>query len=364
MGKFDLMSEEWDKRYLLEDEEIKDVSLENGIKRTLVYDAESFIKLDIPKPDFQVEGLMLDKGITILGGYQSTFKTHFSVYLALCMVNGAKLFDKYDCKKSNVLYVNEELHAGAMQDLLKALSEGCGLKANKGLKIMNFGNLKIDRDSDNKKYEEIIKKNNIKLVIFDTFRECFVSAENSADEITKVLVDFIRPIIEETGCSFLIVMHKGKAGGNSEARQSADLIRGSSMFRNYVDSIILLDRVRKTERVELSHEKVRTTKEQDNLNIIWNFNDGVIIPKILSEEELDRVLIDDCKKEIMLFVKKEDLEELKTGANTSIHKKFIESKKFSNGTFYSALKELQEEGKIRKVKRGSYDVVDRRLNEY
>lgn len=329
-----------------------------------VYNAEEFVNLEIPKPDFQVEGLMLDKGITILGGYQSTFKTHFSVYLALCLTNGARLFDKLDCKKSNVLYVNEELHAGAMQDLIKALSKGCNLEINKRLKIMNFSNWKIDNEEHNKRYLEVIEEHDIKFVIFDTFRECFMSAENSADEITNVLVNFVRPIIEKTGCSFLIIMHKGKAGANSQIRQSADLIRGSSMFRNYVDSIILLDRIRKTERVDLTHEKVRTAKELDNLSILWEFNNGTIKPKVMTEKELEKVLIDDCKKAVMEFVKKEDLQELETGKDSKIKKKLVDSKKFSNGTFYDSLTELQEEGKIMKIKRGHYEIIDRRLDDY
>ena len=210
----------------------------------------------------------------------------------------------------------------------------------------------------------IIEKNNIKLIIFDTFRECFISAENSADEIIKVLHDYLRPIIEKTSCSFLIILHKGKATIGSENRQAVDLIRGSSVFRNYVDSIILLDRVRKTERVELTHEKIRTTREQDKMNIIWNFGNNSIEPKVMSQEELDRVLIDDCKKDLLEFAKKEDLEELKTGANTSIHKKFIESKKYSQGTFYSALRELKAEGKVKLIKRGSYEIIDRRLYDF
>jgi len=337
----------------------KEIKMQNNL-----YDAETFVKLNIPKPDFQIEGLMLDKGITILGGYQSTFKTHFASYLALCLTNGAKLFGKFDCKKSNVLYVNEELHAGAMQELLIKLAKGCNLEITKGLMIMNFRNLKIDKPDDNEEYIKIIEKYKIKLIIFDTFRECFVSAENSADEITKVLHDFLRPIIEKTSCSFLIIMHKGKATMGSENRQSVDLIRGSSMFRNYVDSIIGLDRIRMTERVQMTHDKIRTAREQDKLNIIWNFGNGSIEPKVLNEDEMERVLIDDCKKDIMEFSKKEDLEELKTGANTTIHKRFIDSKKYSNGTFYSALKELQQDGKIKRSKKGSYDVIDRRLNEY
>jgi len=333
-------------------------------KNTELYDAESFMKLKIPEPDFQVKGLMLDKGITILGGYQSTFKTHFASYLALCLINGLKLFGKFDCKKSKVLYVNEEMYAGSFQKLLRELAKGSNLEITKDLMIMNFRNLKIDKVGDNEEYLKIIEKNEIKLVIFDTFRECFVSAENSADEIIKVLHDFLRSIIEKTGCSFLIILHKGKATIGSENRQAVDLIRGSSVFRNYVDSIILLDRIRKTERVELMHEKIRTAKEQDKLSIIWNFGNDSIEPKVLTEDEIERVLIDDCKKELIEFTKKEDLEELKTGTNTTIHKKFIDSKKYSQGTFYSALKELKEEGKIRQIKRGSYEVIDKRLNEF
>jgi len=329
-----------------------------------VYDAKEFIELKIPEPKFQVQGLMLEKGITILAGYQSTFKTHTAVHIALCLAAGSKVFNKFECKKSKVLYVNEEMYAGSFQKLLKEMSKGCKLEINQDLFVMNFNNWKIDRPEDNAKFLKVIEKKKIELVIFDTFRECFVSTENSADEITKVLVDYVRPIIEKTGCSFLIILHKGKATIGSENRQAVDLIRGSSMFRNYVDSIILMDRTRLTTRVELTHEKIRTTKEQDKFTIIWDFGNGSIRPNVLSEEEIERVLIDDCKKELIEFTKKEDLEELKTGSNTTIHKRFIESKKYSQGTFYSALKELIEEGKIKKIKKGSYDVIDRRLNDF
>jgi len=327
-----------------------------------IYNAVEFMKLEIPEPEFQVHGLMLDKGITILGGYQSTFKTHTAVYLALCLVNGSKLFGNFSCKKSRVLYVNEEMNAGFFQALLEKMAKGSNLQFTKDLMIMNFKGWKIDKPEDNQNYLNLIKDNDIDLVIFDTFRECFVSAENSADEITKVLTNYIRPIIEKTGCSFLIIMHKGKANPGSENRQNVDLIRGSSMFRNYVDSIILMDRIRKTERVKFTHEKIRGSKEQDEINVIWNFENNNIEPKVLNEDELEKVLIDDCKKELMEFVK--DFEEFETGKETKIYNKFIKSQKYSNGTFYSSIKELIEEGKIRQKKRGLYEVIDRRLNDF
>lgn len=328
-----------------------------------VVDAEEFLKQKIPEPEYQVRGLMLERGITILAGYQSTFKTHTAVYLALCLANGSKLFDRFECKKCNVLYVNEEMDKSMIQKLIYAISNGCNLKTA-GLKLMSFQGLKIDNREDNAKYINIIKSYDIKLVIFDTFRECFSAAENSADEITKVLTDYIRPIIENTGCSFLIIMHKGKANAGSEGRQAADLIRGSSMFRNYVDGILLVDRQRKTERVMISHEKMRGSREQDDINIIWNFEGNSIRPAALNEDELEKVLIDDCKKDLIEFAKSEGLQEINTGSGTKIYKKFIESKKYSNGTFYKALKELGLEGKIRQVKRGSYEVVDKNLKEF
>lgn len=326
------------------------------------YNGEEFMKLDIPEPDFQVDGYVIEKGITILGGYQSTFKTHFSVYLALCLTNGIPLFNRFDCKKGNVWYINEELNESSFQKLLERLSSGCGLNIGKNLFISSFQALKIDTEEDNKKYMDFIKKNKIELVIFDTFRECFVSKENSADEINQVLHDFIRPIIEETGCGMLIIMHKGKA--TSEARQPADLLRGSSVFRNYVDSIILLDRVRKSERVELVHEKIRGTKEQNPLNIVWQFGNDSIKPSVMTEEEMEKILIDDCKKELLEYLNKSDEEEFETGSKSKIKERFVDSKKYSNGTFYSALRELKEEGRIRQVKRGLYRYKEARLDEF
>jgi hypothetical protein len=333
-------------------------------KEVETYDGKQFLKLELPEPVFQIEGIILDRSITILAGYQSTFKTHLCSYLGLCVINGAKLFDKLACRKDKVLYINEELHPGAFQKLLKQLSKGTGLDVTNDITVMNFQNLKIDSDEDNKKYLKLITDKKIKLVIFDTFRECFNAAENSADEIMRVLANYVRPIIEKTGCSFLIIMHKGKAGVGTDSRQPVDLIRGSSVFRNYVDSIILIERVRKTERVELSHEKIRTAKELDNFSIVWKFGNGSIEPKMMSEEDIEKLLIDDCKKELIDFLKKSYLIQFKTGEKTPIHKKFIESKKYSRGSFYSGLKELIEDGKLRQIKRGLYEVVGGGLNDF
>ncbi len=338
---------------LLEEDILKNEGIEIKEEDAFkVYNGEDFMRLDIPEPDFQIQGYVIEKAITILGGYQSVFKTHTAVYIALCVSNGVKLFGRFDCKKGNVWYVNEELHAGSFQKLLERLSSGNNLEIGKNFYVSSFQSLKIDTQEDNKKYMDFIKEKKINLVIFDTFRECFVSQENSADEINLVLHQFIRPIIEATGCGFLIIMHKGKA--TADNRQAADLLRGSSVFRNYVDSIILIDRVRKSERVELIHEKIRGTKEQNPLNVTWQFGDNSIRPLVMTEEELERALIDDCKKEIVIYLDKEEEEEFETKAKSKIREKFVDSKKYSSATFYRSLKELREEGKIRQIKRGIY----------
>ena len=333
-----------------------------------IFSADKFVEIEIPVPEFLVGGMILNKSLTIIGGNQSSFKTHFATYLALCASNGKPLFDKFECKETNVLYINEELYSGEFQRLLIRLSNGTGLKIPENLIVMNFLNWKIDNEEDNKKLIELIKKHNIQLAIFDTFRECFNAAENSADEITMVLHEYCRPIINETGCSLLIIMHKGKISAGTEGRQPVDMIRGSSVFRNYADSIILLERERKQERVNFKHEKIRGARELEDFNITWVFDDskknGNISAKVLSEEELEKLLVDECVNAISEFLKKEGVEQFETGEKTKIFKKLVESKKFSNGTFYQALKELQVQGEIRRLQRGKYEVVGRGLNEF
>ncbi len=174
-----------------------------------------------------------------------------------------------------------------------------------------------------------------------------------------MLADYVRPIIESTNCSFLIIMHKGKAGVGTESRQPADLIRGSSVFRNYVDSILLVDRIRKTGRIEVTHEKIRATKELEKFQVNWEFDNDSILARFMSEEEVESLLIDDCKHEMMAYFKKEDIEKFES---VPLFEKKLK-KNYSRGTFYSAMDELIKEGKIRRIKRGKYEVVGRRLND-
>jgi RecA-family ATPase len=337
-------------KYLAKELESDLITKEEVEKAFEYFTAKEFIKLKIPEPKWQVEGLFTEKSFNILGGYQSTYKTLLGIHIALCMSVGKLVFGKFECKQTKVLYINEELEEGEFQKRMRMIAEGSGIEVNENLILLHFQNLKIDEEGGNKKLMKFIKESEIKFIILDTIREVTNTPENSADEVNKLFTQYIRPIMQRNRCSFLAIQHKGKAGVGTESRQEIDKLRGSSQFRNYTDSALLVDREGKSTRLKISQEKCRVARELDPFYVILNWGKEDITIKVLTEEEVEKSRVDECEN---LIIKYLDENSVYIFGSMGLLEKVIENK-FTNWVFYEAMKNLKKSGLIHFVRRGVY----------
>jgi hypothetical protein len=314
-------------------------------------DLDTFSNTKYPTPTYQITPFSLERSITLLAGYQSTFKTALAIYMGLCQGYGIKLFGKYDVIQGNVWYINQELDRSLFQDLWNRMIKKMGLKQSKVVKVSNFININInDKEHQNKIFKKI-KENNLKLIILDSFDAMFIAREDSADEMKRIFNEFLKKKINaEMGCSVLIVDHEGKATGDD--RQRVDRIRGSSVKRNKADSIVMADRDKKTTRITLTQEKMRGRPEYKPITINWNWGEDTLIPVLMSEEEVEDTLTNDCTNDLLDYVKKFG----------SFHSTTLKDKwrsKYAHMTFYRAIEKLAKEGKLerRKGKKAIYGLV-------
>ncbi|MFH8092559.1 MAG: AAA family ATPase [Candidatus Aenigmatarchaeota archaeon] len=279
-----------------------------------------------------------------------TFKSFISIYLGICVASGKPFLSKYPTKKTNVLYVDEENGPNGIKTKFNLICNGLGLNPNEfrvGFTI--FNGFRFENESHLESLKKIIKENNIGLVIFDTFRRTIGCREDSADDVNRVFVERIRPLLKELDVTLVFLHHLRKGLQGKMPYDWLDELRGSSELVNYSDTVMILNRIKNTQRVILKHGKSRSSLENPDLSISLNFSGDKV--EFICEGETVELLdkTQQAANEILNFLETRDKTEIK---RNEINEEFL--KKYSKPAIDRGLQVLVEVGKLERVKRGVY----------
>lgn len=181
----------------------------------------------LPPPQWYVENLVPDGGLTILYGPPGSYKSFLALSLALALDTGQDFIGHPVERTVRPLYVAGEGHSG-----LTVRSEAWHAyhgrpRAESGTLIQNGAVNLADYDHVGQLIDAI-NEHGIGFVIFDTLARCTLGVEeNSASEMGVVIAN-MDTIRHETGAGVLAVHHSGKdptAGG-----------RGSSAIKGAADA--------------------------------------------------------------------------------------------------------------------------------
>lgn len=204
------------------------------------------------KTSWLVEHLIPENGITCLAARMKTGKSFLTLQIAQSITQGTALFGKFEVKKTGVLIINKEDPEGLIKERLSQL------KVDKNLPIIFSTDQRIffHRNRYLQKILELVKKNNIGLVIADPFRMFFTGDENSSMEIRPVHQFFKQ--LTQSGLTVLFIHHYGK---DLDGKNDGDKLRGSSGIGAMVDSALALERSEDDKFLKVFHIECRYSRK-------------------------------------------------------------------------------------------------------
>lgn len=298
-----------------------------------------------------VEKVIPQNSISVISGSAGMFKSWLCLDMAYCISEGIPFLDKFETIKNKVLYVDRENGFNEILLRRKLIRNGHEFNDNQGLFVAYNTEFpfKLEYDEHLENLENFIKKNEIKVVIIDTYRRVTLIEENDANKVSWFF-DRLKQLIDRTNISIILIHHHRK--GESASNRN-ELLRGSSDLVNFVDNILQVSA--RGNFLNIRQTKNRKGKELEpfNASIETDETSYMKIRYAGINESMDRVVskslvswILDCK--ILKFTYSEGL-------------KYAKEKGFSDSNFKNALALLQHYNFIAKgeTKRSPYYVSEK-----
>jgi len=200
---------------------------------------KELVELNIPTPEYIVEGIVVDKSFFLLGAPQKSYKTYTMVYMGMCIANGID-FLGHKTKQKNVLYCDCESSHQLAQKRLMEIKNG-GLSDTENF-IYDFTEYDLNSEEDIEKIIEKVKENNIEVVIFDVLRGYLKDIkENSADDMREWYISKLKKLLK-MGITVIVLTHTRKTRPEDSTLDKLEKIRGSTEVTTPADMVFMLDR--------------------------------------------------------------------------------------------------------------------------
>jgi hypothetical protein len=202
--------------------------------------------------NFIVQNFLSPGSVNMLYAPPAQFKSLISAGLGFAISNGVD-FLGMKTKKAPVLYLDGENSQGIMKERAEQIHKGMRLKRNKFPLFFLQGGLLMDSKKNiNISYlveiEALIKKQKIKVIVFDTLHRFCLYDENSSDDLNKLYTQVFKPLADELKVAVVFLHHSTKSGG----------YRGSGDFLGMVDVSYRVERKLKTGEFKIINEKCRS----------------------------------------------------------------------------------------------------------
>ncbi|MBY0316324.1 MAG: helicase RepA family protein [Bdellovibrionales bacterium] len=192
-----------------------------------------FIKLNLPKPIWIVEGLFCLGGVSMIASKPKVGKSSLMLWMSLCISRGQDFLGR-KCLKYKVIYLALEGNLGQLQCDLRNLS------ASEEDILIFHGSLK---EKGFEAFSESVKQNSPCVVIVDTLGKALdVKDLNDYTEVYNALEPFVK-LTRETNSLIIFTHHQNK--GDSDSDNS---ILGSTALLASLDTYFALKKDRNNKR--------------------------------------------------------------------------------------------------------------------
>jgi RecA-family ATPase len=278
--------------------------------------------------------------------------------MAFCLANGID-FLGFKTKKVKVLYLDCESPLELAKKRQYLIEKGLQADVDKNnLKYLIGERLDLNSDEGIKKLKFIIKENEAEVVFVDVLRGFLEGInESSADDVREWYQTRIKPLKDELGITIIFITHTRKSKAEDSIYEKWEKIRGSSELVNLADLILMLDRKGFENFAELVCQKNRYGLEAEAFGIVYNFDDENKELR-LDKVDKDTWILSQTKYytssvlSFLISLEKETFE-------TKEVKEFLKNQKIKsvNTVADRVLKDLVNVGKIRKFKRGLWEII-------
>lgn len=183
-----------------------------------------FLK-DEQKVEWLVPGIIAKGSIGFIAGLQESGKTWLAIDLAVEIARGDGYWlGKFQTKGAKVLFVDQERHKSETQRRFKAVllaKNLSGLDMNQDLHIASGTTTRLNLQQSFDAFRHKLAELKPDIVIVDSFVTFHTVAENDRTEIQKVL-ELIKDLRNEFGCTFLFINHEGKGVLNQDPEHKRD----------------------------------------------------------------------------------------------------------------------------------------------
>ena len=203
----------------------------------------------------------------MFGGESGNLKTFTSLYIALCLCTGKKVFGEFDTKKCKVLYVDCENRDIVIKERVESIIQGYDMNVSDiEMNFSFFPDLKLDNERSVNLFMEFVDWISPDVIICDSLVRMMEGSENDAKEVRKIF-DNIKQSLNE-GISWFILHHTRKSNGNA----SKDDLRGSGDLAGMADVLIMIRRTG-IDRFTIAQPKNRLNKELNKFSFNFGCSD-------------------------------------------------------------------------------------------
>ncbi|NCC70260.1 AAA family ATPase [bacterium] len=265
----------------------------NEIDKNLYLKATDLLKIEYPKNQWLVEGLIPLNAITIISSAPASFKTWLLLQIALDVSNGKAFLNKFSTHKTGVLLIDEESGDPILQNRLKMIIEEnmedipIYFRKERGFQL---------NKEDIEKTIGFCQRNDIKVIAFDSLVRIHNSDENDANKMSKVFK--LLYLYKQENITVILIHHNRKEIVNTNSPQS---MRGSTDILAAADCHISIRRNDK--KIIVRQTKSRVSEEIKPFEIEVNSNKEHIEFKYISEVEEKEDKLKDFKEFIIDILK-------------------------------------------------------------
>jgi len=294
-------------------------------------------KLELPKLDYFIRGLIPCNQITIFCGASESGKTTLLLYCALSISSGKDTF-LGTVKKGRVLYIDEEMGLIGFQRKILQLAESNNINAKDVSDRFIYrcmSNFKLDTDNGKKTLKQTLIDNEIDVVFIDSLLACTVGDVGTVD--MRKLRE-INKICYECGVALIYNHHVPKIDANKSKLTLSSLF-GSSDIGNGIDNAFGIIYFKSKNSIRIQQIKGRYTPEEEKIDINVTFKgmqySNVVETKDISKNDFITAIVTFKGNKPMIYT------ELKDGLVPIV---------MSEPTLSKYLKQLVDSGEF--IKRG------------
>lgn len=189
---------------------------------------QDIITKDIPEEEWLIERVLPAEGFTFIVGAEATGKSFYTLTLAYSIVNGTPWLGQFPVKKTTrVLFMDKENSQRRIQSRCKGLGINPGSQWLFRMKMPHLFNL-VDSQGQLSDFARSLSrkvvKNDIGLIVLDSFADFMVGNENSAEDVQQ----FFNAMRELFPDRSILVLHHENKPSQGVTRNSSQRVRGSS----------------------------------------------------------------------------------------------------------------------------------------